>query len=61
MCVWGGRNETTFFDNVQYVWEAGNAVDLNGFNVHIRVRIPVEVRHYNNENDHDERNARAPL
>ena len=59
VCMWAyvGRNETTYFDNVQYVWEAGNAVDLNGFNVHIRVRIPVEVRHQSN----DPRDIRAPL
>ena len=38
------RNETTYLDQVQYVWEAGNAVDMSGFNVHLRIRIPPEVR-----------------
>ena len=36
------RNETTYLDNVQYVWDAGNAADVSGFDMNIRIRIPPE-------------------
>ena len=39
---YNARNETTYLDNLQYVWDAGSAADVSGFEVTIRVRIPPE-------------------